>query len=613
MEIVNTEDVVGFLKLHPPFDALEDADLASVVAASTEVRFEPDQDALVEDGAPAAHLYVVVDGSMTLVHDGEVVDAVEAGGCFGVPSLLTGLAPAFTVRARRPTTCYAVPRSTALDVLGTVAGANYVATTMRERLVRTGHVVHALPELGTTPVGRLITAEPVFCTGDVTIRRAAATMTERDASAVLVLDGDRISILTDALLRARVVAGELSPENPVSRIVEPALVVEPERLAVDAIVDMLDAGTDHVVVVDRTRRVVGVLSASDLAGLETRSPFALRHALLRARNEEELVVVAGRLRELFLALLEANVSPIDIARVLSLQADSIVSRLIDLAVERHGAAPAPWAWLALGSEARRELTLGSDQENALAYAGGGNGDVDEYFAAVAVEVNRGLTRCGFPPDPNGVVAESSVWRMSEDAWQQTFRDCLDSPDRSHLVRANVAFDFRRISGSLDVTRPLVAVLRDAQTHPDFLRRLARSATDFKPPLGFRGALAPERQEGGGHGIDLKRGGLVPIVNLARFFALSNGITISGTLDRLAAVEEAGALEEESATALREAFAAVLQIRLAHHARCLHDGQTPDNVVDPGTLSPLTRSQLRDAFRAVAAAQKRLSVYVPLGM
>jgi len=88
---------------------------------------------------------------------------------------------------------------------------------------------------------------------------------------------------------------------------------------------------------------------------------------------------------------------------------------------------------------------------------------------------------------------------------------------------------------------------------------------------------------------------------------------AGTLDRLAAVEEAGALEGEPAAALREAFGAVLQIRLAHHARCLRDGLPPDNVVDPGELPPLTRSQLRDAFRAVAAAQKQLSVYVPLGM
>jgi Putative nucleotidyltransferase substrate binding domain len=40
---------------------------------------------------------------------------------------------------------------------------------------------------------------------------------------------------------------------------------------------------------------------------------------------------------------------------------------------------------------------------------------------------------------------------------------------------------------------------------------------------------------------------------------------------------------------------------------------PNNIVDPASLPPLKRLQLREAFRAVAHAQKKLSVYVPLGI
>jgi CBS domain-containing protein len=200
--------------------------------------------------------------------------------------------------------------------------------------------------------------------------------------------------------------------------------------------------------------------------------------------------------------------------------------------------------------------------------------------------------------------------MSAERWTQTFRDCLDSPDRSHLIRANVSFDFRQVAGALDVTPPLVAVLREAPRHPDLLRRLARAATDFKPPLGFRGSLKDSGDTGG---IDLKQGGTIPIANLARFHALSNGITISATHDRLVAVEETGALDAETAEALREAFAIVMRIRLEQHAEQVGAGEAVDNVVDPAALAPLTRLQLREAFRAVALAQKKLSVYVPMGM
>jgi CBS domain-containing protein len=609
---MNTEEIRAFLATHAPFDALDPEILAGVAATATVVAYAPGESALVEDAAPADHLFVVRDGLMELVHEGEVVDVLEPGESFGHPSLLTGRAPAFTVRAGRQSSCYLIPRERALEVFSGPAGAGYVAATLRNRLVRAGHVVHALPELGTTRVGDLVTRPPVFCHGGVTVRKAAETMTEHDSSAILVQDGNRISILTDAILRERVIAGDVTVENAVFRVVQPAVEVDPDRGAVDAIVDMLDAGTDHVVVVDRMRTVLGVLSAADLAGLETRSPFALRHALLQARSVDELVERSQRLKKLFLALLGAGVAPVDVARVLSLQADTITRRLIDLSIEQRGPAPAPWTWLALGSTARRELTLGSDQEHGLAFADDA-GDVDGYFSTLGADVTGGLEQCGFAVDPNEVVARSPLWRMSEQQWVDVFRDCLESPDRSHLIRANVSFDFRASAGSLDVAPPLVAVLREVKDHPGLLRLLARSATGFKPPLGFRGALVVDKSTEGPPGIDLKHGGTTPIVNLARFFALSNGITISSTIDRLKAVEAVGAIDSETAAALCEAFEIVMRIRLEHHAAQIEAGAEPDNIVDPATLSPLTRAHLREAFRAVAHAQKRLSIYTPMGV
>jgi len=109
------------------------------------------------------------------------------------------------------------------------------------------------------------------------------------------------------------------------------------------------------------------------------------------------------------------------------------------------------------------------------------------------------------------------------------------------------------------------------------------------------------------------GTTIPITNLARFFALSNGITISSTIDRLVAVKEAGALDAETAAALTEAFQIVMRMRLDHQAEQIEAGAEPNNVVDPAALRPLTRTQLREVFRAIVHAQKRLSVYVPMGM
>jgi CBS domain-containing protein len=601
-------EIAAFLVAFPPFGGLPAGDLDEIAGRVETRGYAEGANILVEDGAPSRHLYVVATGSVELVHQGELVDILEPGECFGHPSLLTGMAPAFTVRGHEAgTTCYLIAAHDALGVLGRPAGAGYVATSLRERLTRTGQVVHALPELATVRVDELMTRPPIFCRADDRIRDAARVMTENDRSAILVSVGDGLEIVTDAALRAHVVAGDVSADDPVSRIAVPASTVSPAQLALEATIDMLDAGVDHLVVVDPVRGPLSVLSPTDLALSETHSPFALRHGILRAANEDELVTAAAKLPRLFLALHGAALSPADIGRVLTLQVESLTSKLIDLAIERHGPAPVAWAWLALGSVARREFTLASDQENALAYADGGDHDaVDAWFGRFAADVNRGLARCRWPTDANHVLADSSLWRMSESAWIGVFEECLVSPDASHLIRANVAFDFRQIGGGLSITPPLVAVLRRAKGHPDFLRQIARTATELKPPLGFRGSLAV-------HEIDLKRRGVIPITNIARYHALANGITISSTDDRLLSAQEMGALDAETATELREAAVVIARTRYDHHAAQIQTGLTPDSVIEPGDLPPLARAHLRDAFAAIARAQKRLGVHRPIGI
>ncbi len=607
--------IADFLQRFRPFEGLQRTDLEDLARSAEVRRYRAGESVLVEDGRPASHLYVVRDGSMELVHEDEVIDILEPGESFGHPSLLTGMAPSFTVRAHENAVCYLIPEEQALGVLGRPKGVRFVAMTLRERLTRTGHTVHALPALSTLRVADLIDRPPPFCDPDTPIREAAREITTSGGTAILVRDGERIGIVTDADLRSKVVAGDVGVAAPVSTVIRaPVHTVPPDQLVIDAVVDMLDGGLDHVVVADARRNVLGLLSAADLMNLEMSSPFALRHAVLGARDEDQLVEASARLRRLFLALLDAGVSPVTVGRVLSLQVDTFTTRLIDFAIWRHGPAPVAWAWLALGSAARREFTLGSDQDNALAYAESSDeAAVDAYFERLARDVNAGLARCGFGPDSNDVLASSRLWRMSETEWLRAFREVYELPDRSHLIRATVAFDFRHASGGLEIVGPLVAVLRDASRHPDFIRRLARTATDFKPPLGFRGALVVERQGAAGGRLDLKRGGAIPIANLARFYALANGITISATLDRLVAAEESGALEAESAAALREAFAIVARVRLQHHAACIEAGEEPDNLIDPGELPPLARQELREAFRAVAQAQKRLGIYVPPGV
>jgi CBS domain-containing protein len=607
----DAREIAAFLARHPPFAGLAGDALGEVAASATVRAYDLGEAALVEDGAPAQALYVVATGAMELVHADTVVDVLEPGECFGHPSLLTELAPAFTVRAREPSTCVVLPREAAMRVFAQPDGARYLASSLRSRLVRTGHTAHGLPELSMTRLAALVDRPPVVVSPDVTIADAARAMTEAHANAALVdgVGGDGVGIVTDADLREHVLAPGRSADEPIGVAARRALTAPADRTASEALVDLLDAEERELCVLGPDGRVLGLLGVEDIVGGE-HSPFALRRAISRAPDDDALVdSVRAGLPRLLASLLSAGLAPADVSRALAVQSDTATMRLIDFAFHRHGPAPVAWAWLALGSVARRELTLASDQDNALAYADEAGPEADAFFARVASDVNDGLARCGLGEDAADVLARDPRWRMSASAWRATFAECLEHPDRSHLVRAAVAFDFRHVGGGLDIVPPLAAVVRDARHHPGFIARLARTATDWRVPLGRRGRVALDRDGR----IDLKIGGALPIANLARLHAFAAGITISGTVDRLVAAQETGQLEAETATALREAFETVSRIRLEHHAACLAEGGPADNRVDPRALPPLRRAGLQEALRAVAAAQRRLGVYARPGL
>jgi CBS domain-containing protein len=602
------DDLDTFLAGHPPFDTLAREQLHELAAEATLHEQAPGDVILVEDGRPATGMWVVVSGSMDVVHSGEVVQVLEPGECFGHPSLLTGMAPAFTVRAREPSSCLLFAPRAARRVLATEAGVAYVAGSLRKRLTRAGHTVHGLHEVGTTPVSAIM-RPPVYAEAQDTVRSAARRLGEDHLQALLVAMPDgTVGILTDADVRAAVADGRVSADAPAHALARaPAPTVPVRQLAIEATVDMLAAGVEHVAVVDGGR-VCGVLAAADLLGLDANSPIGLRHTILGATGAEALAQAVSRLPQLFLTLSRAGVPSRDLGRVLTLAHDAVVARLIDFSLWSHGPAPLPWAWLDMGSAARREFTLASDQDNALAYARPVPGTeltpeaADRYFERLGHDVNEGLERCGIGLDNNGVMARNRRWRMSKPDWLRTFDECLTQPDESHLVRATVAFDFRPAAGGLAVVSELTARIRAAREHPQFMRLLARSASGFPVALGFRGQLSTD-DDGR---LDLKKGAIIPVVNLVRYHALAAGVTISSTLDRIEAVAMAGALGDDEAEALSEAFEVVAGVRFAHHAHRIAEGRPADNLIDPGALTPIARTELREALQVVKRAQKRLA-------
>ena len=211
-----------------------------------------------------------------------------------------------------------------------------------------------------------------------------------------------------------------------------------------------------------------------------------------------------------------------------------------------------------------------------------------------------------------MTASSELVVRSLESWQRAVRSWLAEPRQEQaLILISVFLDSRPVWG-VHMGTPLADTFRAAPRNEALLRLLARFALSYRPPTGFMRGLVVEHSGEHRGRLDLKRGGLLPIVDLARWAGMAAGVTSASTRERLRAAAAAGTLSQPDAQTLEDAFDLIGELRLEHHVRQLREGARADDHLDPATLSTLARSHLKEAFRAIASVQKRLAAELSLG-
>jgi len=603
-------DVARFLGGHAPFDTL-DTDRLERIAASVRIEFFPAGTVILQEaGAPAEYLYVIRAGSVELIDEGRLLDLAGEGEAFGYLSLLAGSGPTATIRAAEDTIVYLIERSVAEEVLGTPRGLGFVTGAVRRQILSI-HEVRAAERADARfmPVGSLIRRRPVTCEPGTSVRDAAALMAAERVSSLLIPKDGRWGILTDRDLRGRVLATGLGPEHPVTDVMSfPATTVLASTMAHELLSLMLEQGFHHFPVVDDHGELLGVVTDTDLMVLERQSPVALKSAIERAVDDEEVAAAGRDLSRVVLALVDAHNDPIDVGHVVAVTIDALTRRLIDLAIRDQGPPPVPWAWLSLGSIARHEAALHTDQDHALAYDPGDlrEADVDPYFAELARRVTAGLAAADIPRCKGGAMAENDGLRHSVRGWVRQFGAWMNDPGLQGSIFTSIVFDYRRVAGPLDVEGPLDEVIRSAPYHPVFVRHMSRRALDLHPPTGFFRDLVVEAEGEHAGKLDVKHGGITLITNLARAYAIAAGVAEERTLVRLRAAADAGRIAADTREGLEEAFRVLWRTRLDHQVANVRAGLEPDDFVDPTTIGPLSRRELKESFRIIARAQKLLA-------
>jgi CBS domain-containing protein len=447
--------------------------------------------------------------------------------------------------------------------------------------------------------------------GDVVRGMAAAR-----ASSAIVVDGSgRIAGIVTEQDVSRRVAFQAEPSTPVDTVMtRPVVTVAADDFLYRAVARMRRLGLRHMPVVDGAGRPIGMLDLHEALGVASARMMTQIDRLTQESSLDGLAQTKQAQAELASELLADNLPAPDIQALITDINQDIHRRVLEavlaaMAAEGWGPPPVPFTLLIMGSGGRGENFLFPDQDNGFIladYPDAEHNRIDAFFVALAERFTLDLDRVGFPLCKGNVMASNPLWRKSETQWRHQFAYWAERHSAVAVLFADIFLDFRPIAGPgapADGLRR--AVMQTLEHHPVLLSVMCRDETSRSVALGLFGRI--RRDTTGDHPgrVDLKMRGTMPLVASARLWSLKSGVAETGTLARLRALAEGGALDRNDADELAAAFDHITFVLLRQQLEDFHAGRKVGNFVDPDLLSRRERDTLVDALRAIEQFRKRV--------
>ena len=466
------------------------------------------------------------------------------------------------------------------------------------------------------PVGQYCRREVATCRADDQLVEAALRMSDQGISSLVVCDNNRpVGIVTDRDLRNKVVAKGIDPCSlTVSSIMtSPLITIGEQEFLFEALHRISRHGIHRIVVVSPDCRLIGIITDSDILRLQTNSPQRLVRRIEEAQTIDSLRELHQEVQKLVVHLFGTGVRIHELVRLIAHLNDQIMLRLIRLL--RKGTfsdLTGRFAFLVLGSEARGEQTLTTDQDNALIYADDLTPAELQRIIAFSDALIECVIKIGIPPCPGGIMANNAVWRLPLSGWKKTLDQWFDTPTPDHIMKVSMVSDLRMLTGDTGLEQELRTYIGGRLKGNDlYLGHMLNNLLRFKVPLSWLGKVKTERGEHRGQ-LDLKKAGIFSITEGIKLLALSVGIQAHSTLERINWLVEAKLMEPHDADDLTAAYHALVFFRLKSQIEAIQEGRTPDNRITHVQLNGLEQARLQSALEKVRSFQEYLQRQFRLG-
>ncbi|GAA5173148.1 hypothetical protein GCM10023321_74100 [Pseudonocardia eucalypti] len=610
MTCVDPAELTAFLAKHPPFDSLGDAALRAVAEGSRVDRFADGELVLDAFRDPSVEVFVVLEGRVRLWNDaddrgGGPDEIVPPGGVFGFSAMLTESSVGPRAVAVGEVRVARIPSALAGPVFTSRRGARFLAG-----MVSAARRPAVAPTYST--VDELIINPPLVVEPSTPVDEVARLMTERRAPCAVVQFPDgALGLITDSLLRTWVLVEGRPPSTPAQVVADRSVPVTVlGDSAAEALLLLLERDAEFLLVTDRAGKPRGVICPRDFAVSPTTAGVSLHERLRRAGSVDDLACHAKAIPAVLADLLSRGLASGRVIAVYSTVVDTLVRRAIGFVfAERADLSVDAFTWLSLGSNGRREAVLSSDVDSAVAFQGAVTpAEITRYREAFG-DVYGVLARAGLSGDEHGAIARHPLFARTNDDWWAAGLEWRAAPEEHNgAMMTSLMVDGRPIHG--DPGLPAVTrVFGDLRASPGTMRLLLRESLSKRAKSRSTRHLLTRQPDT----FDIKAHALLPIVNIARWAALSVGSAALPTTERLRAAAGSTMLPEEHASTLVEVFGVLQRLRLRYQLMQQQAGDRPCDLITMNRMSSIDRCLLSQAVREISSVQRRMdnvSRFVP---
>lgn len=608
-------EVLNFISQYPPFDDLPEEQLRKI-ALNAEVAYFRQGTKILNFGDTIRDLYMVRSGAVEIYRrKGELYNRIDAGGLFGQMGLLMNNRVRMPAKAIEDTLVYCIPENIFNELCDKFENfADYMELEDSARLRSAISSRSESNDFTTAKARKILARDPVTLEATASIQEAAILMAEENVTSLLIIrpteelteedDEQLLGILTDRDLCIRVLAQGIDTNIPVSEVMSYDVVsLDYNAYVFEAMLTMLRYNVHHLPIL-KDKKPIGIIGMTDIVRYESQNSLLLVSSIFQQTSVEDLKQVSEQVKDCFVRMVNEDANAHMIGRAMSVIGSSFKQRLAELAEQEFGPAPIPYCLVAMGSMARDEQLIVTDQDNALILDNSYDVEIHgEYFEKFAKFVCDGLAACGYAYCTGDIMATNPEWRKTRAEWEECFGNWIDNPTPERLLNSNIFFDLLGVHGRVKWAEQLSSfIVRRAKRNNRFLACMAYNAIRRTPPLGFFKDFVMEKDGRHRNSINLKRRGTAPLADLIRVHSLAIGSRSQNSFDRLDDINDAGILPKGRGLDLRDAMELIYMVRIRHQALDIENGEEPDNNIEPENMSEFERRNLKAAFQILSNAQ-----------